>query len=103
MIIEELQVMCQNTCKQSQDHTQIQAVQNLFIAQVSHELRTPLTTILSSAELIEFSYEKWSDEKKLKYVGMIHEAALELMQLLNHQDFEDNLRHFAQENFHNHR
>lgn len=96
--------MCNGQCKQSHDsHTlKIEAVQNLFITQVSHELRTPLTKILSSAELIEFSYDTWSDEKKLKYISLIQKAALELMELLNHQDFQDNLRECAQDNFHNH-
>jgi signal transduction histidine kinase len=73
--------------------------QKLFMAQVSHELRTPLTTILSSAELIQLSYHKWSDEKKLKYLGTIRKAALELTEVLNHKDFDTNLRDFAQENF----
>lgn len=73
--------------------------QKLFMAQVSHELRTPLTTILSSAELIQLSYDKWSDEKKLKYIGAIQKAALQLTELLNDRDFDTNLRDFAQENF----
>lgn len=103
-MFKEFPAMCNSQSKQCQDYhsLQIQAVQNLFMAQVSHELRTPLTKILSSAQLIECSYEKWSDEKKLKYLGVIQEAALELMELLNHQDFEDNLREFAEKNFDNH-
>lgn len=92
--------MC-NKCHDYQN-LKIQEIQKLFMTQVSHKLRTPLTTILSSAELIAYSYEQCSDEKKLKYIGAIEQAALELMELLNHNDFEDNLRDFAQKNFHNH-
>jgi signal transduction histidine kinase len=96
--------MCKGNRNQCHDHyiLQIQAAQKIFMTQISHELRTPLTKILSSAELIELSYETWSDEKKLRYVGLIQEAALELMQLLNHNDFDEKLRDFAHKRFGNH-
>ena len=94
--------MCKTTYKQSDDsqNLQLQKIQKLFIDRISHELRTPLTTILSSAELITSSYEQWSDEKILEYLGAIEQAALEFMDLLNNKDFEDNLRDFARENCH---
>lgn len=99
-MFKEFTVMCQSHSNQSCNQlcSEMTACQKLFMAQVSHELRTPLTTILSSAELIELSYDKWSDEKKLKYLGVIQKAAIELMELLNHNDFEKNLRGFTQKN-----
>lgn len=77
----------------------IEALQKRFMSQISHELRTPLTKILSSAELIELSYQQLSDEKKLKYLGVIQKAALELMEILNHKDFHESLKDFTQDNF----
>jgi signal transduction histidine kinase len=102
-IVQELQVMCSGKSNQCYLHEsqELQALQKRFMSQVSHELRTPLTKILSSAELIELSYQKWSDEKKLKYLGVIQKAALELMELLNQNDFQENLKDFTEQNFQN--
>ncbi|KOR37164.1 MULTISPECIES: histidine kinase dimerization/phospho-acceptor domain-containing protein [Planktothricoides] len=85
----------------NQQFQDIQALQKRFMSQVSHELRTPLTKILSCAELMELSYQQWSDEKKLKYLGVIQKAALELREILNHNDFQENLKDFTEENFPN--
>ncbi len=95
--------MCSGKSNQYYHHEspELQALQKQFISQVSHNLRTPLTKILSSAELIELSYQKWSDEKKLKYLGMIQKAALELMEMLNQKDFQENLKNFTEQNFEN--
>jgi signal transduction histidine kinase len=102
-MIKELRVMCSGKSNQCYHHEsqELQALQKQFMSQVSHDLRTPLTKILSSAELIELSYQKWSDEKKLKYLGVIQKAALELMELLNQNDFQENLKDFTEQNFQN--
>ena len=103
MMIKELRVMCSGKSNPCYHHEsqELQALQKQFMSQVSHDLRTPLTKILSSAELIELSYQKWSDEKKLKYLGVIQKAALELMELLNQNDFQENLKDFTEQNFQN--
>ncbi len=93
--------MCSGKSNQCylQESQELQALQKRFMSQVSHELRTPLTKILCSAELIELSYQQWSDEKKLKYLRVIQKAALELMELLNQNDFQENLKDFTEAEF----
>lgn len=62
---------------------------NPAIAKLSHEIRTPLGIILSSAELIDRYSQNWTEETRQKHVQWIKEAALELTQLLNRQEFAE--------------
>ncbi|MFH1196625.1 MAG: PAS domain S-box protein [bacterium] len=45
-----------------------------FISTASHEFRTPLTTILTSADLLQMNFEKWSHDKILKHINRIQES-----------------------------
>lgn len=53
-----------------------------LIATTSHEFRTPLSAIISSAELLEFYSQRWSEEKKKEILGRIGQAALRLTALI---------------------
>ena len=53
-----------------------------FIFMVSHEFRTPLTSIFSASELLEHYGDKWSFDKKLKYLHQIQESVQRMNGLL---------------------
>ena len=53
-----------------------------FIFMVSHEFRTPLTSIFSASELLEHYGDKWSFDKKLKYLQQIQESVQRMNGLL---------------------
>ena len=53
-----------------------------FISMASHEFRTPLAAILSSAELLEHYGDRWSEDKKLRYLHQIQVATQHMTQLL---------------------
>jgi len=65
------------------------------ISSISHELRTPLTTILSSAELLEYYQDSWSDEEKFKHLHYIQDATLAIRSILDSEDFSANLQKLA--------
>lgn len=54
-----------------------------FISMTSHEFRTPLTTIQSSAELLEYYGQKWSQEKKLTHMHRIQSSVKHMTKLLD--------------------
>ena len=55
-----------------------------FLANISHELRTPLNAILGFSELLSSPIvTSFPDQKKAEYVGLIHESAKHLLNLLN--------------------
>ncbi|MEB3830796.1 histidine kinase dimerization/phospho-acceptor domain-containing protein [Phormidium sp. CCY1219] len=64
---------------------------------ISHELRTPLTTILSSADLLECYNNSWSEEKKLQHLRQIQNAAVEMTQLLESEEFSQQLKACARQ------
>jgi signal transduction histidine kinase len=53
-----------------------------FISMASHEFRTPLTAILSTAELLRYYGQNWSEEKKQSYYDRISKAVQQMNQLL---------------------
>jgi len=54
-----------------------------FISMTSHEFRTPLTTIQSSAELLEYYSQKWTQEKKLTHLHRIQSSVKHMTNLLD--------------------
>ena len=55
-----------------------------FLANISHELRTPLNAILGFSELLGSPIvTTFPEDKKSEYVGLIHELARHLLNLLN--------------------
>ncbi|NER50466.1 MAG: PAS domain S-box protein [Symploca sp. SIO1A3] len=54
-----------------------------FFTMASHELRTPLSVILLTVQSLETFYEQWSEEKKLKKLDQIEEAAQNMKHLID--------------------
>ncbi|HVN54086.1 MAG TPA: PAS domain S-box protein [Anaerolineaceae bacterium] len=54
-----------------------------FISMTSHEFRTPLSTILSSAELLEHYWAKFSEQKRLDHLKRIEGAVNHLTTMLD--------------------
>lgn len=74
---------------------ELQELISWVISSISHELRTPLTTILSSAELLEYYQDKWSDEQKIQYLQQIKVSSLAIRAILDSEDFSANLQKLA--------
>ncbi|HEY9632723.1 MAG TPA: sensor histidine kinase [Coleofasciculaceae cyanobacterium] len=62
---------------------ELSELKSRFISMASHEFRTPLATILSSSELLENYYYKWTVEKKQQYFTRIKAAIQRMVQLLD--------------------
>ena len=53
-----------------------------FLSTINHEIRTPLTSIKGFAETILSSYDKLSDEQKKKFINIIKEQSIRLINLV---------------------
>lgn len=53
-----------------------------FLSTISHELRTPLTSIRGFADTLLISYDKLSDEQKLRFLNIIKEQSNRLIDLV---------------------
>jgi len=62
---------------------ELNELKSRFVSMTSHEFRTPLTTILSSSELLQYYKDKWSEEKKIVYLGRIQSSVKHMTQLLD--------------------
>lgn len=58
--------------------------QQRIIASISHDIKTPLTSILGYAERIKNS--NVSEQKKLQYLDIVYEKALEIQELVDEFD-----------------
>ncbi len=68
--------------KALQREKELSDLKSRIVSMVSHEYRTPLTAILSSAELLEYCGNQWSEEKKLEHLHRIQAAAQHLSDLV---------------------
>ncbi|RAM52927.1 MAG: histidine kinase [Hapalosiphonaceae cyanobacterium JJU2] len=62
---------------------ELNELKSRFITTTSHEFRTPLTTILSSSELMEHYYHKWTQEKLLSHIRRIQSSVKHMTNMLN--------------------
>lgn len=53
-----------------------------FLSTISHELRTPLTSIRGFADTILMSFDKLTDEQKIKFITIIKEQSNRLIDLV---------------------
>ena len=53
-----------------------------FLSVINHEIRTPLTSIKGFSETILNSYDKLTDEQKKKFIGIIKEQSIRLINLI---------------------
>ena len=56
--------------------------QKEFLSVINHEIRTPLTSIKGFSETILNSYDKLTDEQKKKFIGIIKEQSIRLINLI---------------------
>lgn len=68
--------------KALQREKELSDLKSRIVSMVSHEYRNPLTAILSSAELLEYYGNQWSEEKKLEHLHRIQAAAQHLNDLV---------------------
>ncbi|HSD82643.1 MAG TPA: GAF domain-containing protein, partial [Anaerolineae bacterium] len=54
-----------------------------FVSLTSHEFRTPLTVILSSTEMLEHYYTRWTEDRRQEYFRRIKTAVKYMSTLLN--------------------
>jgi signal transduction histidine kinase len=54
-----------------------------LVAMASHEFRTPMTTIRTAVEILEYTNDKLTDERRAKYFGRIQKAINQTLQLLD--------------------
>lgn len=54
-----------------------------FLSLIGHDLRTPFNTILGFSSLIYDNYDAYSEEKRKKFIKMIHDSALKGNELLS--------------------
>ncbi len=69
--------------KALEQEKELSELKSRFVSMTSHEFRTPLTTILSSAELLEYYSDKWTQEKKVRHLQRIQNAVKQMTHLLN--------------------
>jgi len=56
---------------------------SVFLARMSHELRTPLNAILGFTQLLKMDLKDSMDEKRKKYLDLVHSAGDHLLELIN--------------------
>nr|WP_242055522.1 ATP-binding protein [Nostoc flagelliforme] len=82
-LIMQRQLIEEEISKALQQEIELSELKSRFITMTSHEFRTPLTTILSSAELLEYYSQNWSQEKKVEHLQRIQASVEQMTHLLN--------------------
>ena len=62
---------------------ELASLKSRFVAMTSHEYRTPLSVIVSSAELLQAYWAKWTEEKRETHLQRIVEAARGMSRMLD--------------------
>ncbi|MBW4542956.1 MAG: PAS domain-containing sensor histidine kinase [Symplocastrum torsivum CPER-KK1] len=62
---------------------ELSELKSRFLSTTSHEFRTPLTTILSSSEMLERYWHKWSEETQFTHLHRIQHAVKQMTQMLH--------------------
>lgn len=57
-------------------------LKNEFVAKVAHDLRTPITSVQGFAETMLYRWTEFSDEERLRFLGLISQGARQLMVLV---------------------
>jgi PAS domain S-box-containing protein len=62
---------------------EVNELKSKFISMVSHEFRTPLAAILSSSDLLDLYWDKWTTEKRSSLLLKIKKSIKDLIEMLN--------------------
>lgn len=62
---------------------ELNELKSKFVSMVSHEFRTPLAAILSSSDLLELYWDKWTVEKRNSLLAKIKRSIKNLIEILN--------------------
>ena len=62
---------------------ELSVMKTKFVSMVSHEFRTPLAAILSSSDLIEMYWEKFTDEKRMSLLKKIKNSVHNLIEIIS--------------------
>jgi signal transduction histidine kinase len=62
---------------------ELSELKSRFLSTTSHEFRTPLTTVLSSSEMLERYWHKWSEETQFTHLHRIQNAVKQMTQMLH--------------------
>lgn len=62
---------------------ELNSLKNQFLAVAAHDLRNPISVIISFADLMQSSYDEFSDEEILEYLKIICDSGNNALKLLN--------------------
>lgn len=62
---------------------ELNELKSRFISMVSHEFRTPLAAILSTSELLDIYWDRWTEIDREKHFGKIKKSIKNLIDMLN--------------------
>jgi PAS domain S-box-containing protein len=61
---------------------ELSELKSRFVSMTSHEFRTPLSTIYSASELLEYYWQRWTEEERRDQLHLIQETVEHMTQLL---------------------
>ena len=70
--------------ERERDHEkELARLKSRFVSMTSHEFRTPLSVILSSSELLEAYWQRWTEEKRRSHFQRVQDAAKGMSKMLD--------------------
>lgn len=78
-LLEERQ---QQIEEQSEELKRLNSSKDKLISVIAHDLRNPLNTLMGFSEILVYQYNNLDDEKKLKFLKIIHTTAKNMFLLL---------------------
>jgi len=78
-LLEERQ---QQIVEQSEELKRLNSSKDKLISVIAHDLRNPLNTLMGFSEILVYQYNNLDDEKKLKFLKIIHTTAKNMFLLL---------------------
>ena len=67
--------------KQTEDLKRLNLTKDKFFSIIAHDLKSPFNALLGLTDILTTNYNEFSDEKKLKYIGLLQKSAQNTFQL----------------------